>query len=81
MRTWLSENWDRWEEDGGNDWFNAKLIGKIPSFLLPDKVLEGLGGEKGRKKSIALLFIAEEENENKLKKGGGVRRIQIRLYR
>ena len=52
---------------------------KIPEELLPDKVLEGLGGKKGRKKSIALLVIAEEENENKLCKSGCTVRLEGRL--
>ena len=57
----MSENWDRWEEEN-EGWFTAKIIGKIPSELLPEKFSQKLGvDEKGRRKSMDAMIKAEEK--------------------
>ena len=61
MKIWLEENWERWEEEGG-DWFNAATISSIPVDLLPKKALSDMGGEAGRKASI----VAMKEEKGKL---------------
>ena len=67
LKVWLDENWEKWEEDKP-DWFDAYMIGLVPSELLPAKTLQKFGGERGRKKSIAMMAKAEEkEMEGKLK--------------
>ena len=61
LKIWLSENWDRWEEEK-EDWFTAKMIGKIPSELLPEQFSNRLGvNAKGRRKSIDSMVKAEEK--------------------
>ena len=40
IKIWLEENYEKWEEDG-EEWFNAKMIKKIPVELLPAKALVG----------------------------------------
>jgi len=63
LKDWLSENWDRWEEEN-EEWFTAKMIGKIPDELLPEKFTSKLGvGAKGRRKSIVAMMKAEEKEE------------------
>ena len=68
LKLWLTTNWDIWEEEKP-DWFTARMIGKIPSGVLPDKVRDELGKNKrDRKKSIAAMIKVEEvENEDKKK--------------
>ena len=62
LKDWLSENWDRWEEEEA-EWFTAKMIGKIPSELLPEKFSNKLGVDvKGRRKSIDAMIKAEEKD-------------------
>ena len=61
----MVENWDKWQEE---DWFTAKKIKKIPAELLPDRVLEKLGGIKGRKASIVKMEIAEEVQIDKVRR-------------
>ena len=64
LKEWLTENWDRWEEEKP-DWFTAKMIGKIPSDVLPDKVATKLGSnKKERKKSIVAMIKLEEEEKD-----------------
>ena len=61
LKDWLSENWSKWEEER-EDWFTAKVIGKIPSELLPEKFSCKLGVDvKGRRKSIDAMIKAEEK--------------------
>ena len=74
LKQWLTQNWDNLEDE---DWFTAREIKKIPSDLLPTAVLSKLGGEKGRKKSIALMIEAEEKKEKATKKEVKVKRGQI----
>ena len=62
LKVWIGENWDNWEE-GREEWFNAKMISRIPSDMLPDQVLESMGGKQGRKASIEVM--KEEEKEKK----------------
>ena len=63
LKDWLSENWDRWEEEN-EEWFTAKMIGKILDELLPEKFTSKLGvGAKGRRKSIVAMMKAEEKEE------------------
>ena len=64
LKIWLSEKWERWEEEK-EDWFTAKMIGKIPSELLPEQFSRKLGVDaKGRRKSIdAMIKIEEKEVE------------------
>ena len=56
---WLRENWEKWEEDK-DEWFTAKMISKIPNELLPPKVLQQMGGARGRRKSSAAAISAED---------------------
>ena len=61
LKEWLVENWEKWENDK-EDWFTAKMIGKIPSELLPEKFTRKLGvDEKGRRKSMDAMIKAEEK--------------------
>ena len=60
LKDWLSENWERWEEEK-EDWFTAKMISKIPSELLPEKALIDMGGVTGRKASI--IKMKEEKGQ------------------
>jgi len=62
LKDWLNDNWERWEEEK-EDWFTAKMIGKIPSELLPEKFSNKLGVDvKGRRKSIDAMIKAEEKD-------------------
>ena len=54
LKTWLEENWERWEEEK-EDWFNAVAISTVPSDLLPKKALSDMGGVAGRKASIVKM--------------------------
>ena len=69
LKEWLSENWEKWEEEK-EDWFTAKMIGRIPSELLPEKALEKYRGEGEieRKESIAAAMIKAEEKEEVVEK-------------
>ena len=60
LKDWLSDNWERWEEEK-EDWFTAKMIGKIPSELLPDKLIKELGGIKKARNSIRMSVLKEEK--------------------
>ena len=62
LKDWLSENWERWEEEK-EDWFTAKLIGKIPSELLPEKFVGELGGIKKARISIRKSVLKEGKEE------------------
>jgi len=64
LKDWLSENWENWEEEK-EDWFTAKMIGKIPDELLPEKFTRKLGVDaKGRRKSMdAMIKVEEKEVE------------------
>ena len=56
IKEWLSQNWDKWEEDQ-EDFINMKMLGKIPTDLLPPSALKKLqlGDLKaGKKKSVEL---------------------------
>ena len=66
LKEWLDINWDKWTDE--EDWFTAKKIKKIPAELLPDRVLEKLGGIKGRKASIVKMEIAEEVQIDKVRR-------------
>jgi len=54
LKTWLEENWERWEEEK-KDWFNAVAISTVPSDFLPKKALSDMGGVAGRKASIVKM--------------------------
>ena len=69
IKLWLEENWDRWNHDG-EDWFTAKRIAKIPSNLLPAKVLSDMGGLKGRRRSIIKMKEEEKKPANKKARRG-----------
>ena len=60
LMKWLNENWEKWEESNP-DWFTPDNISNIPSDMLPVSVLQRMGGEKGRKASIAQM---KEEQTN-----------------
>ena len=61
LKNWLTENWDKWEEEK-EDWFTAKMIGRIPEELLPEKFTIKLGVDaRGRRKSINSMIKAEEK--------------------
>ena len=62
LKDWLSENWDKWEEEK-EDWFTAKMISKIPDEFIPKVVLKNMGGVGGRRKSSILAIKAEEKEE------------------
>jgi len=62
LRTWLSENWERWEEEKP-DWFSAVNISKIPQMRLPEKYLNKLGSSKQERKLSIRRKIQEEEVE------------------
>jgi len=73
LKEWLSENWDRWEDEK-EDWFTAKIISKIPIELLPEQFSAKLGVDaKGRRKSIDAMVKAEEKVGEKIKEKGGFR--------
>ena len=38
IKVWLTENWEKWEEEK-QDWFTARTVKRVPSYLLPDVVL------------------------------------------
>ena len=61
LKDWLGDYWERWEEER-EDWFSAKMIGKIPDELLPEKFSRKLGVDaKGRRKSIDAMIKVEEK--------------------
>ena len=62
LMKWMNENWDRWEEEKP-EWFNAKLIEKIPAEMLPVKVLKKLGGEEKRRDGLKSLMAKEKEEK------------------
>ena len=64
LKEWLHENWEKWNYER-EDWFTAKMIGKIPAEILPERVLVSLGGVKGRRKSIDKLVMEEQKEEEK----------------
>ena len=51
LKTWLEDNWDRWEEER-EDWFSPFVISRVPADFLPKKALSDMGGVAGRKASI-----------------------------
>ena len=53
LMKWLNDNWERWEES--SVWFTADIISNVPSDMLPLSVLQRMGGERGRKASIAQM--------------------------
>ena len=63
LKKWLTDNWDIWEERKP-DWFTAKMIGKIPSKILPGKVREKLGSNKKDRKKSIVAMIKDEETED-----------------
>ena len=63
LMEWLNENWSNWEETRP-EWFTAKAISMVPADMLPVTVLEAMGGEDGRRKSIDAM-----KKEEKLKGG------------
>jgi len=73
LKEWLTANWDKWEEEK-QDWFTAKMIGKIPSELLPNNVRKKLGSNvrERRKLMVAMIKIEKiEEAEKKKEKNNG----------
>ena len=62
LKEWLSLNWDRWTDEA-EDWFNKKIIDKIPPDLLPDnaRVLTVKEGEETKiRKEVVGNRIAPE---------------------
>jgi hypothetical protein len=57
---WLTDNWDRWEEEKP-DWFTAAALLNIPEDILPVKFKLGLGGSKGERRESLKLMVVEEE--------------------
>ena len=68
---WLHENWEKWEESSP-EWFTADAISKVPSDMLPLSVLQRMGGEKGRKASIAQMK-KEQANGGKIVRGADLK--------
>ena len=60
MKTWLEDNWERWEDENVA-WFTPASISTVPSDLLPKKALSDMGGEAGRKASI--MKMKEEKGK------------------
>jgi len=60
LKDWLSENWERWEDEN-EDWFGAAAISTVPSDLLPKKALSDMGGVTGRKASIVKMKAEKGE--------------------
>ena len=54
MKTWLEDNWERWEDENVA-WFTPASISTVPSDLLPKKALSDMGGVAGRKASIVKM--------------------------
>ena len=69
FKTFLQDNWDRWEEEAP-EWFNAVEIAMVPSDLLPSRTLIAMGGVEGRRESINEMK-AEQEEKKKGKGEGG----------
>jgi len=57
---WLTDNWDRWEDEEP-DWFTAAAILNIPEDILPVKFKLGLDGSKGEQRESFKLIVVEEE--------------------
>ena len=65
---WLNDNWAVWEECDC-DWFTEVEMSKVPTSLLPVKILAKYGGgEAGR--SSMMQMAAKKEKKGK-KEGGG----------
>ena len=64
LKQWLTQNWDDMTDE---DWFTAKMIKKIPPEVLPDRVLERLGGKAGRLGSIARMEFEEATQDMKVR--------------
>jgi hypothetical protein len=63
LMKWLTDNWDRWEEEKP-DWFTAAAIARIPEDMLPVKFKLGLGGNKEeRRESLKKMFLEEKQKE------------------
>jgi len=61
LMKWLTENWDRWEEEKP-EWFTAVAISTVPEDMLPMKFKLGLGGnEEERRESLKKMVVEEEE--------------------
>ena len=73
LRTWLSENYERWEEEKPS-WFIHKLTKNVPDDMLPKKVLKEAGGVKGRKLSIAAIDKEEKALKRKSSVFDGLRK-------
>ncbi len=53
LKTWVRDNWNRWNEEKEEDWFTSKVISSIPNEFIPQDALKEL--EKcGRRKSSSL---------------------------
>jgi len=59
LKTWLKDNWERWEEDKPV-WFNSAAIKSVPVDMLPLSALKSLGGVKGRRASLDRMSKTEE---------------------
>ena len=68
---WLQENWDKWEESN-LDWFTPNSISNVPADMLPVSVLQRMGGERGRKASIAQMK-KEQANGGKIVRGADLK--------
>ena len=74
LMKWLNDNWSKWEESSP-DGFTAEAIATIPPDLLPARVLEGMGGLKGRKVSIQIM----EKEKKTMKKKQSVRGADLKI--
>ena len=54
LKTWLEENWERWEDEKP-EWFTPVAITTVPADLLPKKALSDMNGVAGRKASIVKM--------------------------
>ena len=59
LKTWLKENWERWQEEKP-DWFTAAAIESVPVDMLPLSAMNSLGGVKGRRGSLDKMAKGEK---------------------
>ena len=70
IKEWLSENWDKWEDEK-EDWFCSKNLSRIPVDLLPEKIVTKYGGTSGERRSIKKMANLEEKVKRDSMRGKG----------
>jgi hypothetical protein len=67
LMKWLTDNWDRWEEEKP-DWFTAAAVSNIPEDMLPMKFKLGLGLDKKERRESLKKMVGEEKQKEVAKR-------------